>query len=74
MTHTCDGCRWAEWKRTANGRLHPDKTGKCKFPVKIPKLPAAFYWMGHSQPSGGYIERGHVLKEACVHLNRERTP
>lgn len=30
MTTTCDGCRHADWKRTANGRLHPDKQGKCR--------------------------------------------
>lgn len=27
--HPCLGCKFAEWKRTAAGRLHPSKDGKC---------------------------------------------
>lgn len=36
----CDGCKWAEWKKTSNGRRHPDGSGQCafRFPdIKLPK-------------------------------------
>lgn len=67
---TCDECKFADWKRTANGRLHPSKAGMCKrldvFPLDM-RLPAAFYWIGHvgPKPSGGYIERDRQLKNGC---------
>ena len=38
---TCKGCRWAEWKRTASGSLHPSGEGMCGFKVNIPVLPAS---------------------------------
>lgn len=68
---TCKGCRWAEWKRTAAGKLHPDGYGKCAFPLKIPKLPTAFYWSGYGAGlgtppiSGGVIERHRELRDQC---------
>lgn len=64
----CDDCKWAEWKRTANGRLHPDKTGRCVFEIKIPVLPLAFRWgFGQMWPiiGGGYIERKRELRDHC---------
>lgn len=64
----CDDCKWAEWKRTVNGRLHPDKTGRCMFVVRIPVLPLAFNW-GWRQAlpniSGGFIERKREFVEHC---------
>lgn len=67
----CEGCKFAEWRRTATGRLHPDKTGRCKrldaFPLDM-RLPSAFYWssFGIPTPIGGYIERGSELPEDCA--------
>lgn len=64
MSGICDDCRYAEWKRTAVGRLHPDKTGRCTYLKQHPldlRVPASFYWSAWqtmSSPSGGYIERG----------------
>jgi hypothetical protein len=29
----CAGCKWADWKRTASGRLHPDGEGQCTHPI-----------------------------------------
>lgn len=68
MKH-CDDCKWANWKRTVTGRLHPDKTGRCTFVVRIPVLPLAFRW-GHGTGStpnlgGGYIERKHDFPDHC---------
>ena len=67
----CDDCDFADWDRTANGRLHPKKGGKCKRLERHPldlRLPAAFYWMSSkgAMPFGGYIERGQEHKEKCV--------
>ena len=68
----CDGCKYADWRRTSNGRLHPDKSGRCVYLREHPlnlKVPAAFYWTSWSQepnPSGGFIERGRELPKLCI--------
>lgn len=36
----CAECRFADWKKTANGRRHPDNSGRCSF--QIPALPRWF--------------------------------
>lgn len=68
----CDGCKYADWKKTSNGRLHPDKTGRCRFEWVPPPFPAAFYFSSWSsnageapRPSGGFIERGQELRREC---------
>jgi hypothetical protein len=66
----CDDCKHADWKRTKNGRLHPDKTGRCRFVWTPPPLPLAFHfsWGGRGkapEPSGGYIERGDTRMNDC---------
>lgn len=59
----CDDCKFAEWKKTANGRLHPDKTGRCAFKWDMPPVPRAFYWLGGKpRPCGGMIDRGNPDK------------
>lgn len=27
----CEGCKFANWERTSNGRLHPSGMGKCEW-------------------------------------------
>lgn len=71
----CDDCEFADWKRTKNGRLHPDKGGKCKrleaYPLDL-RLPAAFYWMHlPPRPNGGYITRGADLPTKCIFMARK---
>lgn len=66
----CDDCVYADWKRTKNGRLHPDKTGRCKFVWSPPPLPKAFsfsfsYNKSMPTPSGGFIERGCPRCDGC---------
>lgn len=63
----CDTCKFADWKRTSNGRLHPNKSGKCTFVWTPPPLPKAFYFYGssHARPNGGSIERGSSLTDGC---------
>lgn len=73
---TCDGCKYADWKKTSNGRLHPDKGGKCtrlkEHPLDL-RLPVAFDWIGRGAPSpgGGYITRG---EEHMIWDNDKRVP
>jgi hypothetical protein len=67
----CDDCKWAEWKKTKNGRLHPSKSGACKKVISIPKIPVSFYWLGgEPRPIGGGISRGDENKEHCVYYER----
>ena len=59
----CVGCKFAEWKRTAAGRLHPDCDGKCRHPLfsvppVVPASATVGYWSGGDvKLSGGYIYR-----------------
>lgn len=62
---TCVGCKYADWQKTAGGRLHPGGNGKCTFKIPVPVLPAAFYWIGGSGPTGGIIRRKDVHTEHC---------
>lgn len=76
-TTICDDCIFANWKRTTNGRLHPDKSGRCKAPLPNFDVPAAFYWGALNsgpRPNGGYIERGSQLHRACSFKQTEPKP
>ena len=64
----CTKCKYAEWKRGNKGRLHPSGDGECKFPYKIPALPASKFWLsGIPFPSCGFINRREELKDHCVY-------
>jgi hypothetical protein len=65
----CETCKFAKWKRTAAGKLHPDKSGRCTRLIAHPleaRLPAAFYWITQPSPSGGYIKRGEKDRSKCA--------
>lgn len=66
----CTGCKYAEWKRTKSGKLHPSGDGECTFPWTMPPLPAAKYWVDRPFPYGGYIHRRRELKDHCVYFDR----
>ena len=73
----CNGCLYAEWKRTSNGRLHPDKMGRCTYLDKHPldlekKIPGAFRIFSSLSFSGGYIERGSELARKCAFKTGEQ--
>lgn len=57
----CLKCRFAEWKKTAAGRLHPSGAGRCHWKMPEIALPKSRYYIGHERvippPTGGYIER-----------------
>lgn len=60
---TCNGCKYAEWDRTKSGRLHPNKGGWCKFKIKMPTIPAAFYCLWEYRPCGGHIRRDEPFRD-----------
>jgi hypothetical protein len=68
----CLGCKYADWKRTKSGHLHPSGGGSCRYPVKLPKLPASMCWPLNLEPliCGGNISRRAELKESCVYFTR----
>ncbi len=66
----CLGCRYAEWQKMSNGRLHPSGDGRCSFPVVMPVMPVAFYFVaGPPKPSGGYIRRNEEFNDHCPCFN-----
>ena len=63
---TCNGCKYAEWKRTDSGRLHPSGDGKCTYEWKLPPLPQSMYFAGFTpRILGGTISRKHNLLGHC---------
>jgi hypothetical protein len=65
---TCNGCKYADWKKTAAGRLHPSGNGRCKFQYTIPALPASMYFIGADpSPCGGFINRKETFKDHCAY-------
>jgi len=66
--HTCMTCRFAEWKKTTNGRLHPSKDGRCTWPQPDFAIPVAFQFPYHRDSlllSGGYITREERFMKEC---------
>ena len=68
---TCDGCKYADWKRTDARRLHPSGDGKCTYEWKVPPLPQSMYWLSsHPVPYGGQISRKRELPDHCAYFVR----
>lgn len=65
----CTHCKYAEWQRTAAGKLHPSGDGKCEYPWKMPPLPQSMYWIGRNPPTpnGRHISRKTELKDHCAY-------
>jgi hypothetical protein len=61
----CTDCIYADWQRTATGRLHPSGDGKCRKIICIPKLPPCYDWLSTPYPAGGHINRRKELKDHC---------
>jgi hypothetical protein len=65
---TCKWCKYADWNKTASGRLSPSGDGKCGYSYKIPPAPQAFYFLGGTPfLYGGYINRKQELKDHCAY-------
>lgn len=65
----CTDCVYADWKKTAAGKLHPSGDGKCTNVVKLPKLPEEFYFINEPHIYGGSINRRNELKVDCVYFS-----
>ena len=68
----CTNCKWANWRRTASGKLHPSGSGRCGKAIKLPELPPSmyWYWIGNPTPVGGHINRREPLSRDCVYFAR----
>lgn len=75
----CDDCKYADWLRTSNGRMHPNKQGQCtvKKKVPIPQSASGFLWdvrhrleNGVLTIEGGGIERGETLRDKCAYYGK----
>lgn len=71
---TCNGCKYAEWKLTGIGHLHPSGDGKCTYEWKLPPLPQSMSWTGFlgtsPKPYGGQISRKRDLPDHCAYFVR----
>lgn len=47
---SCVDCRYAEWKRTAAGRLHPSGEGRCVYTWESIVLPVCYHWERRNLP------------------------
>lgn len=63
--NSCLECKYADWKRTANGRLHPSGDGKCMYEVITPKLPKAKSFFYNPTLLGGEINRKDEFYVDC---------
>lgn len=61
----CTRCKYADWQRTSAGKLHPNGTGWCRYPYKLPPLPQSMYWARSPYQSGGGINRRKELPDHC---------
>lgn len=67
---SCVNCKYAEWNKTASGRLHPSGDGRCTYPYKMPPLPQSMYFVSEPRPCGGTISRREELKDHCAYYSR----
>lgn len=71
---SCLYCKFANWDKTAAGKLHPLGGGRCTKEFSI-VVPQAFYFVGGTpKPAGGWINRKSELKDHCVFYQREVKP
>lgn len=72
----CTDCKYADWHRTAAGRLHPSGDGKCTYEYKLPPLPSCRWWMSSNppEPNGGYINRRRNHIDHCPFYARKMEP
>lgn len=70
MTNPCLTCKFANWRKTATGRLHPGGDGRCGWKMPAIAIPKAFYYSSTRDGSvpapsgGGYIERKDATRTA----------
>lgn len=75
--NTCLNCQHAIWKRTKAGALHPDKSGRCGWAVKVTvpnnfMIPRSSIWRGRDDGpfitiQGGFIDRRSPETNCATH-------
>ena len=67
----CLYCKFAEWKRAADGKLHRSGEGRCTYKVKLPVLPLSFYFNDPPKIRGGVINRNNYFEDHCPYYLAE---
>jgi hypothetical protein len=62
---TCLGCKYARWKHTKNGSLHPSGDGMCSYLYELPPLPNAMSWYSDLRMGYPWINRRKVWDKEC---------
>ena len=69
VEHQCMTCQFANWRKTASGKMHPTGEGKCTYALSEMIIPASYYWIGFREkgpmPSGGRIDRRAPFSRRC---------
>lgn len=60
---TCDTCSLAQWRKSTNGRLHPNGSGRCNWKYKPPVIAASHMWLS-----------GRPAEPAVLSINRHELP
>ena len=69
MAVKCMDCKFAQWKRTSNGRLHPDKSGRCTWEQTMHISAAVYSWhVTDSARQNGVTFKGGWIGRDDTHL------
>ena len=72
---SCLHCKYAGWRRTDSGKLHPSGDGRCTYDWKMPPLPQSMYWLGKIAPTMPYIvtiSRKKELPDHCAYWTEDK--
>ena len=64
---TCNGCKYAMWKKTKTGSLCPSGIGTCEYRYKIPSLPKSMYFVASPGIVKSAISRHVEFTDHCVY-------
>lgn len=66
MKTLCLGCKYADWRRNADGKLHKSGEGRCTAPFSLKlDIPAAFYELQQTRIGGGFVHRSAKPVLSC---------
>ena len=71
---SCLHCKYADWRRTEAGKLHPSGDGHCTYEWLMPPLPQSMHWLGKAptRPYGGLISRKTELPDHCAYWAEDK--
>ena len=68
---TCNGCKYAEWKKTKTGGLSLSGLGSCTYNYKVLPLPQSMYFVASPAIMLNTISRHLELTDHCAYYQRE---